>query len=58
MIKKFKGRKVYAKFKDNTSAEELAEIRSLSSKNEGVKFLLYVVDAFTKYAWIKPMEDK
>ena len=34
MIKKFKGRKVYAKFKDNTSAEELAEIRSLSSKNE------------------------
>ena len=58
MIKKFKGRKVYAKFKDNTSAEELAEIRSLSSKNEGVKFLLYVVDALAKCAWIKPMEDK
>ena len=50
MIKKFKGRKVYAGFKDNTRADELAEMRSLSSKNEGVKFFLSVADAFTKYA--------
>ena len=31
---------------------------SLSSKNKNVKYLLYVVDAFTKYAWVKPLKDK
>ena len=31
---------------------------SLSSKNKSVKYLSCVIDAFTKYAWIKPFEDK
>ena len=58
MIKNFKGRKVSAGFKDNTRADDLAEMRSLSSKYEGVKFFLSVVDAFTKYAWVKLLKDK
>ena len=33
-------------------------MKSLSSKNENVKYLLRVIDAFTKYAWIKPLKDK
>ena len=31
---------------------------SLSSFNGGLKYLLYVIDIFTKYAWIKPSTDK
>ena len=31
---------------------------SLSSVNYGVKFLLCVIDVFTKYAWVKPLTDK
>ena len=31
---------------------------SLSSKNKNVKYLSCVINAFTKYAWIKPFEDK
>ena len=31
---------------------------SLPSKDENVKYLLCVVDAFTKYAWVKPLKDK
>ena len=31
---------------------------SLSSKNRDVKYLLCVIDVFTKYACIKPLEDK
>ena len=31
---------------------------SLSSKNKSVKYLSCIIDAFTKYAWIKPFEDK
>ena len=30
----------------------------LSSKNKNVKYLLCVIDAFTKYALIKPLKDK
>ena len=30
---------------------------SLSSKNGGVKYLLFVIDFFTKYAWVKPLKD-
>ena len=30
----------------------------LSFKNRGVKYLLSVIDVFTKYAWVKPLKDK
>ena len=49
-IKKFKRRKVYARFKDNIWAADLAEMESLSSKNKNVKYLLCAIDVFTKYA--------
>ena len=47
VIKKFKRRKVYAKFKGKIWAADLAEIGLLSSKNWGVKNLSCVVDFFT-----------
>ena len=28
------------------------------SKNKNVKYLLCVIDAFTKYAWVKPIKYK
>ena len=31
---------------------------SLSSKNKNVKYLLRVINVFTKYAWVKPLKDK
>ena len=49
MIKKFKRRKVYARFKDNIWAADLAEMWSLSSKNKNVKYLLCVICVFIKY---------
>ena len=52
VIKIFKRRKVYAKFKDIWAAD-LAEMESFSSKNKNVKYLLCVTDVFTKYAWVK-----
>ena len=39
-------------------AADLIEIKSLPSKNENVKYLLCVIDIFTKYAWVKPLKDK
>ena len=31
---------------------------SLYSKNRSVKYLLCVIDVFTKYAWAKDLKDK
>ena len=31
---------------------------SLLSKNKNVKYLLCLIDGFTKYAWVKPLKDK
>ena len=30
----------------------------LSSKNNNVKYLLRVIDVFTKYAWVKLLKDE
>ena len=55
---KFKKRKVYGIFKDNIWTAGFAETESLSSKNKNVKYLLRVIDVFTKYAGIKHLKDK
>ena len=44
VTKKFEIKKVYARFKDNIWAADLAELGSLSSKNKNVKYLLCVKD--------------
>ena len=46
-------KKLYASFKINIWAADLGEMGSLSSKNRSVKYLLCVIDIFTKYSWIK-----
>ena len=58
VIKSFKRRKIYARFKDNIWAADLAEMRAVSSNIPNVKYLLCVIDAFTKYAWVKPLKDE
>ena len=55
-IKKLKRTQFDARFKDKIWASDLAEMVSLSSKNKNVKYLLYVIDVFTKYAWVKHLK--
>ena len=38
-VKKKKRRKIYARFKDNIWAADLAEMGSLSSENKNIKYL-------------------
>ena len=49
---------MYTRFIDSISATHLSKMVSLSSKNVGFKYLLYVINVFTKYGWIKPLKDK
>ena len=33
-------------------------MQSLSKYNKGIRFLLCVIDIFSKYAWVVPLKDK
>ena len=58
IIKKFEKRKVYSQFKDNTWGVDLADMQSLSRKNKGTKYLLCVIDLYSKYAFVILLKDK
>ena len=58
IIRKFKKRKVYSAFKDNIWGADLADMQLLSKYNKGIRFLLCVIDIFSKYAWVVPLKDK
>ena len=49
---------MYSSFKDNIWGVELADMQSLSRYNKGFKYLLCVIDLFSKYAWVISIKDK
>ena len=53
-----KRRKVFARFKDNIWAVDLAEIKPFFPFNLIAKYLLCLIEIFTKYACVKPLKDK
>ena len=58
IIRKINKRKVFSQFKDNIWGVDLADMQSLSRKNKGIKYLLYVIDLYSKYAFVVPLKDK
>ena len=58
IIRKFKKRKVYSALKDNIWSADLADMQLISKFNKGFRFLLRVIDIFSKYAWVVPLKDK
>ena len=58
IIRKFKKRKVYSGFKDNIWGADLADMQLISKFNKGFRFLLCVIDIFSKYTWVVPLKNK
>ena len=58
IIRNFKRRKVYSSFRNDICGVDLADMQSLSKYNKGNKYLLCVIDLFSKYAWVIPLKDK
>ena len=58
IIRKLSKRKVYSQFKDNIWGVDLIDMQSLSRKNKGIKYLLCVIDLYSKYAFVIPLKDK
>ena len=58
IIRKIKKRKVYSGFKDNIWGADLADMQLISNFNKVFRFLLCVIDIFSKYVWVVPLKDK
>ena len=58
IIRKFDKRKVYSQFKDNIWGVDFVDMQSLSRKNKGFKYILCVIDLYSKYAFVIPLKDK
>ena len=43
---------------DEIWAADLVEMQKFSKWNKGIKYLLMVIDVFSKFGWIKPLKDK
>ena len=57
-IRNFKKRTVYSEFKDNIWDADLADMQLITNLNKGFRFLLYIIDIFSKYAWVFPLKNK
>ena len=51
-------RRCFQKQVDNIWADELVDMSSFSRLNNGYKYLLTVIDVFSKYGWIMPLKTK
>ena len=58
IIRKSEKRRVYSTFKDNIWGAYSADMQLLSKYNKVIRFLLCVIDIFSKYAWVIPLRDK
>ena len=57
IIRKFEKQKILM-CRDNIWGADVADIQVISKFNRGVRFLLSVVDIYSKYAWVVPLKDK
>ena len=58
IIRKSKKRKVYSSFRDSIWGVDLADIQLLSKFKKGFRFLLCVIDTYSKYGWVIQLKDK
>ena len=54
----FRKRRVIVHNIDDTWCSDLVEMQKLSKWNKGYKYLLMVLDLFSKYGWIVPLKTK
>jgi len=57
-VKNFRKRRVVVNGVDEIWAADLIDMQSFAKCNGGIKYLLTVIDVFSKYGWIVPLKSK
>ena len=58
IIKKLEKRKVHSFFIDNTCGADLADVQLIKKFNKAFRFLLCIIDIYSKYARVAHLKDK
>ena len=58
IIRKFNKRNVQSPFMDNSWGADLADMQLIRKFNKEFRFLLCVLEIYSKYAWVIPLKDK
>ena len=58
VFRKFDKRKEHSPFVENIWVADIADMQLVSKVSKGFKFLLCVIDIYSKYAWIIVLKDK
>ena len=58
IIREFEKQKVHLPFIDNIRGADLTYMQLLTKSNKGIRFSLYVINIFSKYACIVPFKEK
>ena len=56
--KTFRRGKIFCYTIDYLWKTDLVDMTKLSRENDGIKYLLTVIDTFSKYAWVQPLKSK
>lgn len=56
--RRFTRRKIYARGIDYLWQADLVDMNHLAEDNDGFRYLLTVIDVFSKYAWVVPLKRK
>ena len=57
IIRKFEKGKVQSSFTDTILGADLADVQLASKFNKGFRYLLFVIDVYSNYAWVVPLKD-
>jgi hypothetical protein len=58
LIKNFQREKVMVSGIDDLWQVDLVDVSNISRENKGIKFLLTIIDVFSKRAWVLPLKNK
>ena len=58
VIKRFKRRKVKAAGVDDVWAMDLLDVQKWQKQNKGYKYLLNIIDVYSRWVWSVPLPDK
>ena len=54
----FKTSRVVVSSIDEQFDADLTSVENLKKDNDGVRFLLFIIDIFSRYLWVKPLKNK